>query len=307
MSSADEEVSGDPWQEYVDSLLNIHFSLKGGVYQRIPAKGNGDGGLEGFSNCGHGFQAYSDEGTLSHKERTQKQKGKITKDLRKLKTNRKFWEAALQGVKLRRWSLIVPKLDDKAVVAHARKKAAELREAKLPFIADDFEAFVETADAFPQARAQISEPTLVSKSVFAEPVTDDHISDLENDDPDFIRNLDFKLLTAAPGGDPDENRRDYLKWHLECSNFMTDLQRKYPSHWESIDRLATRMSAAIQTKQRSDTTPPPQRLLAVQEDVERRLEKTVGFLTEQERMMLAWGHVAKWMGECSLFKGLSNG
>ena len=116
-----ERFDGNSWQKYVDSLLNIHYSLLGGVYQCVPAKGGGDAGLEGFSNSGHGYQCYSDEGTLTHKERTKKQKDKITRDLKKLQTNKKFWQDTLQGVKLCRWSLIVPSLDDKDVITHAQE------------------------------------------------------------------------------------------------------------------------------------------------------------------------------------------
>jgi hypothetical protein len=286
----------------VDSLLNIHYSLLGGVYQRVPAKGKGDAGLEGFSNCGHGYQCYSDEGTLTHKQRTKKQKDKITRDLKKLQTNKTFWQDTLQGVKLRRWSLIVPSLDDKEVIKHARKKAKELLNAKLPFIADDFEAYVETADAFPKARAELNEPALVSKILCPKPVTDQHVTEMEDKEPDFIQNLDYKLAKAAPNDDLKESRRDYLRWHLKCSNYLEDLHQKFPVHWEAIDKLATTLSAAIQTKQRSDTTPPPEKLIKVEEDMETRLKDALGFLTDEERMMLAWGHVARWMGECSLFK-----
>ncbi len=116
-----ERFDGNSWQKYVDSLLNIHYSLLGGVYQCVPAKGGGDAGLEGFSNSGHGYQCYSDEGTLTHKDRTKKQKDKITRDLKKLQTNKKFWQDTLQGVKLCRWSLIVPSLDDKDVITHAQE------------------------------------------------------------------------------------------------------------------------------------------------------------------------------------------
>lgn len=307
MSSSDSEhFDGKPWQEYVDSLLNIHYARLGGVYQRVPAKGQGDAGLEGFSNCGHGYQCYSDQGTLTHKERTKKQKEKITRDLKKLETNQKFWIDTLQGVKLRRWSLIVPSLDDKDVVQHARMKATEVLKKKLPFIADGFEAYVETADAYPAARAEISEPALVSKILCPKPVTDEHVAALEDKEPDFINNLDYKLAQAAPNDDPKESRRDYLKWHLKCSNFLEELRQKFPLHWETIDNLATTLSAAVQTKQRSDTTPAPQKLISVEEDMERRLKESVTFLTDDERMMLAWGHVARWMGECSLFRRASH-
>ncbi|MBA4105836.1 MAG: hypothetical protein C0485_08765 [Pirellula sp.] len=307
MPSEDEQLDGGPWQEYVDKLLTIHYSRLGGVYQRVPSKGQGDAGLEGFSNCGHGYQCYSDEASLNHKQRTKKQKDKITRDLKKLETNKDFWIETLQGLKLRRWSLVVPSLDDKEVIKHARKKAKELLNKKLPFIAETFEVFVETADAFPAARAEIREPALVSKILRPKPVTEQHVADMEVEEPLFIRNLDFKLSKAAPNADPEESRRDYLKWHLQCSNFLDELHQKFPLHWEAIDQLTTTLIAAIQTKQRSDTTPLPDKLLEVEGDLEKRLKDSAAFLTDAERITLAFGHVARWMGECSLFKGAPHG
>jgi hypothetical protein len=99
MSTDGEQHDGNAWQKYVDALLNIHYSRKGGVYQRIPAKGQGDAGIEGFSNCGHAYQSYSDEGTVSHKDRTKKQKIKITTDLKKLETNKQFWLDTRRGLR----------------------------------------------------------------------------------------------------------------------------------------------------------------------------------------------------------------
>ena len=85
---------------------------------------------------------------------------------------------------------------------------------KLPFIADNFEGFVETASAFPRAKAVLSEPKLVSKILCPKPVTDGLVAEMEGKQPEFILNLDDKLVRAAPNGDARESRRDLLMCRL---------------------------------------------------------------------------------------------
>ncbi len=300
MSSDGQQIDGTDWQQYVDSLLSIHYSRLGHTYQRIPSRTGGDAGLEGFSTCGHAYQAYADQDSKDNEDRTRKQKRKITADLAKLKTNREFWEKTLAGVKLRKWSLVVPNLEDRQVVKHARKKGKELLAANLPFIACDFQACVETPANFPEARANLAEPALVCKVVRGQPVTKEQLDGLARKSPDFITKLDYKLSLTSPGIDATVARRDFLNRHLRCSNYLDDLEDKFPEYWESIEELASATAAAIQTAQMFDNSPPAERLLRVRREFEETLRRAAKFATEKDLVELSWGYVARWLGLCSL-------
>jgi hypothetical protein len=300
MAPDTQHIDGNAWQEYVDSLLSIHYSRLGHKYQRVPARAGGDAGLEGFSTCGNGYQAYADQESKDNLDRTRKQKRKITADLAKLKKNREFWETTLAGIKLHKWSLIVPHLDDREVVQHAREKGKELLAEKLPFVADDFQACVETPANFVEARANLAEPSLVCKIVRGEPVTEEQILGLAKRSPEFITKLEYKLSMTAPGTDITTARSDFLNRHLRCSNYLDDLEEKFPEYWETITELANATAAAIQTSQIFDTSPPAERLMRVRKEFEETLRRTAKFATEKDFVELSWGYVARWMGLCSL-------
>jgi hypothetical protein len=157
------QIGEDEWQEYVNELLCVHHSLLNEVYQPVPDLG-GDRGLEGFCQNGHSYQAYADQNSLNLKERTRKQKKKISQDLKKLTKYKTWWESMLQGVKLKSWTLVVPNLNDKDVVKYAREQAAALM-GKASFIDPSFFATVRSAKNFANARAMLSEPGLVRKSI----------------------------------------------------------------------------------------------------------------------------------------------
>jgi hypothetical protein len=108
----------------------MECSLRGETYQPIPATVHGDGGLEGVTTDGEGYQCYADQGTLSVQDQVKKQKAKITKDLGKLNKNKAFWASYLDGKKLKKWILVTPSVSDKAVLVHARKHAKIIRDLK---------------------------------------------------------------------------------------------------------------------------------------------------------------------------------
>ena len=66
----------DDWQRDTDQLLTIDAGIRAEFYQRIPAKMQGDGGMEGFTSDGHGYQAYADQDSLNTSDRAKKQKKK---------------------------------------------------------------------------------------------------------------------------------------------------------------------------------------------------------------------------------------
>ena len=75
-------------------------------------------------------------------------KQKATRDLPKLRDKHIVIAKILSGLKFGRWILLCPFLDDKAVVSHVRAKGMEIRSLGLPFLAEDFEALVQSQEDF---------------------------------------------------------------------------------------------------------------------------------------------------------------
>jgi hypothetical protein len=80
-------------------------------------------------------------------DRAEKQKAKITTDLKKFCT-RKELAALFAGTKLNRWILVVPIHDSAQVNLYLTAKTAQVGALALPYVADDFEALVHDLDCF---------------------------------------------------------------------------------------------------------------------------------------------------------------
>src|SRR4051794_35491340 len=100
MSSDIPQWNGKTWQVHVNAILTIHHQLNVCTYHSVADKVGGDGGLEGFSSDGHAYQCYCDEASVDTADRANKQKRKVTTDIKKLETYKDFWEEMLQGVRL---------------------------------------------------------------------------------------------------------------------------------------------------------------------------------------------------------------
>jgi hypothetical protein len=289
------------WQTYVNSLLSTEYSLRGRSYQRV-ADLKGDGGLEGFSCSGDAYQSYADQKSKNNKERTRKQKKKITTDLQKLWTKRKFWTSILQGKQLHTWTLMVPDYDDKDVLEWARIKAEELRLKNLPFIGSTFEGFVKTAEDFPRAKGSLNDPRLPPKSSPPDP-SPQEVAGFRDRETTFVKNIDAKIAKVLPHDPVSERekwRDELLGWHLKCSNYLEGLRQKFPEFWESMQSLINTTANSVRTGQRLDPSPAPARLETTRTNFVATVEATVDFTTPDIRETVSWGTVTKWLGECPL-------
>src|SRR5436305_8600583 len=112
--------SGDEWQEHVLLLLKRHYGP--GEFQEVPDTDQGDAGLEGFSNDGCAYQCYAPEEPLTLQQRAEKHKRKIYKDIQKFVKNQAVLLALIGSVKIKRWILVVPRIDSKEVIGYAEKQ-----------------------------------------------------------------------------------------------------------------------------------------------------------------------------------------
>lgn len=127
-------------------MFKRKFSEAG--YIHIPAT-PGDYGLEGFTKTtGSGFQCYCPEKVYPNKELYEKQRDKITKDLKKLQTNESDLKKIFGVTKLRRWYLVTPTIAHNDLLKHAQVKEAEVRGWNLSILEPDFEVLVHDGDHY---------------------------------------------------------------------------------------------------------------------------------------------------------------
>ncbi|AVR96423.1 hypothetical protein [Pseudoduganella armeniaca] len=137
---------GNSWERLCQLVFKRKFTDDG--YTHIPAT-PGDYGLEGFTKTtGCGYQCYCPERAYPTKELYEKQRDKITTDLKKLQTNEADLKKVLGVTKLRRWHLVTPIIAHNDLIKHAQTKEAEVRGWNLSILAPDFQVLVHDADHY---------------------------------------------------------------------------------------------------------------------------------------------------------------
>lgn len=305
--------TGQEWQHYVNRLLATHFNQQGHTYVAIPDKVAGDGGLEGFSTTGEAFQAYADEDSVSTADRAKKQKRKITSDLKKLTDPKRhgLWASLLQSVRISRWHLVVPSLEDKSVLAHARAKGEDIRKANLPFLSEDFQATVVTADAtFP-----VAAKTLLQAGCSFIP--EGYARSSEEDLKAFaiaqreqIATLNNKLRKVSTLQD-DERRltaRDtLLKRYLDSENLLARLRTAAPMLWEQILIQREEHARNLEAESIFDGSAPNQRVAIARDRFRGAITTLTHAAVSTAAETIAAGAIGLWLLECPLdFPELSN-
>ena len=137
---------GNSWERLCQLVFKRKFTDVG--YTHIPAT-PGDYGLEGFTKTtGCGFQCYCPDKVYPPKELYEKQRDKITTDLKKLQTNETELAKILGTTKLQRWHLVTPTIAHNDLIKHAQAKEAEVRGWNLPILAPNFQVLVHDADHY---------------------------------------------------------------------------------------------------------------------------------------------------------------
>lgn len=137
---------GNSWERLCQLVFKRKFTDDG--YTHIPAT-PGDYGLEGFTKTtGYGYQCYCPDKVYPPKDLYEKQRDKITTDLKKLRTNETDLTKVLGMTKLRRWHLVTPTIAHNDLIKHAQAKEAEVRGWNLSILAPDFQVLVHDADHY---------------------------------------------------------------------------------------------------------------------------------------------------------------
>lgn len=137
---------GNSWERLCQLVFKRKFIDDG--YTHIPAT-PGDYGLEGFTKTtGCGYQCYCPDKVYPPKELYEKQRDKITADLKKLQTNAVDLTKVLGATKLRRWHLVTPTIAHNDLIKHSQAKEAEVRGWNLSILAPDFQVLVHDADHY---------------------------------------------------------------------------------------------------------------------------------------------------------------
>jgi hypothetical protein len=265
-----------------------------GHYTRVPDQDRGDGGLEAFSDDGNAYQCFADQGSNTLTARYEKQREKITEDLKKF-ANVVRVEPILGDQKIARWILVVPRNDTKELTKFCNKKTKEIRALKLPYVASDFRVkVIDYVDLRPYERqAVVAKIRLPTTSV----AVDEAVARVEPRLPTLDRKLSYVYPDEAYR---NERREKLLVVNAIGENYLQDLRETYPETYE-------RVQSAIRSRERRLVAiGPPKRatprdvLEAELVDLEAEVSRDNELLDPEIRTSIVLSAVTDWLLRCPL-------
>ncbi|MGN7099692.1 hypothetical protein [Brevundimonas diminuta] len=295
---------GHEWQRYALQLVQLRHGHQ--HVQAVPDQVGGDAGLEFIcldKDGGKGgvlYQCYAPEETADVAKAAIAQKSKARRDLNKLQANKGKLGEILKGLKIDRWILLCPFLDNKDVVAAVRDRAIEIRDLKLPFLADNFEALMHCQDDFVTEIEMLRQQGAMPMKM---PAQDPALDIAVEQDGDIGKRITEKLhrgfkTTLKP--DQIRKRRDaYIRAHLYRENALAELKLNHPALWDrSVQVLDAEEQRLAAVGAISDL--PGQQLQESLNRLEAALLKDLPDISGSFATTVAMGTVGDWLIRCPL-------
>jgi hypothetical protein len=292
---------GNDWESLVQKLLKLRYKL--GEYQEIPAKHRGDFGLEGFSRDGCAFQCYAAQEPLSTNDLYEKQRNKIAQDIRKFIDNRDSLEEVFDGTKIKRWLLVVPRFDSAPLVAYTHSKAKEVRQARLPYVADDFHIGVVTDDGFTpeiQALARLGSVQLDLPLTSPDP---QELDDWAKEHSPSITRMEKKLIKIKTISNPEQRsllRSEMIRHFLVGQNALKRLKLTYPDLYEEVIRLKDAKEEYLAVESLLSAGPPNKTLTDTINNFETSLMEKLPGVASSITRAFAFEAASDWLLRCPL-------
>lgn len=290
----------EEWQDLVTKLLTIKFGV--GEFLPIPDTVRGDCGLEGFTRDGKAFQCYAAEEPLTSLELTKKQKAKITRDTGKLVQYKEQLAGMLGPTIIKDWILVVPRWEDKSLIAHAEKKLKEIRGLGIGFISPDIVPGICTSENFVLERQQLIQAGRETLRINCSLVCDKDVKDWVSANDELVATLDKKTM-AIRHQDVDTARqlRDLtVRQYLDGQNALAKLRADYPELFEEVDRLKKDTEHFLASESLTSTSLPPEHWRETRDSLERALAGSLAGLNRFTVKQFVHEAVADWLIRCPL-------
>lgn len=291
---------GDDFEQMCWGLLRRRYPPQDLIY--IPAEMGGDYGIEGFSDDGTAYQCYADRDSPSLRERTNKQKAKLTRDTLKLRKNATEIEALLDGLVFHHYVLFVPQYHAAELVVSAASRSEAVRSWGLAFVAADFAIRIKTPEDYPAELTAAMEDRAAHAMISTPGVTEERILSFPGERPDLVKTLDEKLgvLSTQTGANESVLRDKLIRAYLAREQILGQLQREWPHLSEGVERARRVREEALEIESELDSDAPDRRVLTLLEGYKDHLLGNVPGIREPDAQQLAHGQVADWLMRCPM-------
>lgn len=242
--------NGTSWEDFCQICFKKKYELEG--YQEMPAW-QGDLGIEGFTRTGIVFQCYCPDEEFTPDALYEKQRDKITTDLKKLSTNEIELANYLKTIKVKQWIFVTPGYKKKDIVKHCQDKAEEYRNLNLSILDAGFDVLIYDIDFFAteiplvldyrKQKVEINPSTQKSDSEIADWKTKE-ISLVDN----AIRKHGQRISATLANRDGKINTltQSSIKSFLNGNITIKIMQEKFPKDYEKFVRVVSQYESRVE-------------------------------------------------------------
>lgn len=299
----EDDLDPNKWESLIDRLYKIKYSNEG--YHYIPARCDGDCGIEGYTKTGIVFQCYYPEGPYSVDELYEKLRDKLSKDIKKLvKYEDKLRSMGVLDIK--EWHFVIPKYEDRRILEHAYTKQREMRQlkkdGKISIINDNFEVHVKVLDNF------TAEMNCLIKNDSEYKYKLPQIKNIDFEACESIKkdNISRKIITLRNNLDDDKAKK-LINWYIECYlkgiQMLNEIREHSFELYEEVEKIeyTYRKNMEVKCNINTDKSINQQMFTEVLNDFEETLKKELGdSLDYNDIGELKQEIIGKWLADCPL-------
>ena len=297
---------GDKWESICQMCFKKKYENES--YFEILAS-PGDYGIEGFTRSGKAFQCYCPDEHYTQDVLYEKQRDKITIDLKKLKTYEKQLAKKLGGTLIEKWYFVSPMYSKNDIVDHCTKKRDEIRGMNLSIVDSiKFEVIpIDINSLKPEIHTFLK---MSDMKIDINPI--DQISDEEklkwkDSKISLVENAQLKhkmrfniSITSNIDKKVDDLTEKSIIHFLDGNSILNKWQIDYPDDYEKFIKIVSQVEELVIEECMFPTKDNNLRYKGFAELLENKIKEAFSFLDETMIQSLCNQVMADWILRCPI-------
>ena len=291
------QMNGLEWQEYCQKLIRLRHS----DYQKMPSRFGGDLGVEGFTRSGILFQCYCPDDNPGQAELFEKQKTKISKDIKKLIKNVAKISQSGASV-IAEWHFFTPDYDHRGLLSHCVIKEMEVKKHNFKEIDANFKILLQTEADYLKEIGILRGAGLQKIQSTSPDDVDKELKIFLKKQNKIVSTVEAKLAKLPI----DSNFRgklltDLLKGYIIGKNELDLLNQTAPTVYEAICKLKTAMESQLGIRSLTSLNQKGEALHQILTEYESTLSSDFSStLSKGLIARLSMEAISDWLGRCPL-------
>ena len=291
--------SPDDWESFSQNLLQVRHGILN--LHKVPAAHSGDLGIDYYCAAEMVvYQCYAVEEPIDIVTRAERQKKKITTDLKKLIVAAPELTKLLLGEPLKKWVLLVPLHNSKDVNIHCAKKTSDIRALNLDWVASEFEVCVHDQERFPSKLLQDAMAALSGLSLSVETPSKEELSEWSAGSSDLLANATIKLGKRVDDGKVEAAVAQGVEAFLRGNALVDALRSSAPDLHEKISAAIQSRASLLDFAGPQGGPTPGGILHAELENLTDAIRASAPSLSQTNAQEIALGTISEWILRCPL-------